>query len=53
MFCEGLYLYRLIANAFAPPKKLYCFYFFGWGKSVLAGDLLVLYLINILNANFP
>ncbi|XP_045169211.2 calcitonin gene-related peptide type 1 receptor-like isoform X1 [Mercenaria mercenaria] len=31
MFCEGLYLYRLIVNAFSPPKRLLPFYILGWG----------------------
>ncbi|XP_060581655.1 calcitonin gene-related peptide type 1 receptor-like [Ruditapes philippinarum] len=31
MFCEGLYLYRLIVNAFSPPKRLIPFYILGWG----------------------
>ncbi|WAQ94863.1 CALRL-like protein [Mya arenaria] len=31
MFCEGFYLYRLIANAFSPPKRLLCIYLAGWG----------------------
>ncbi|XP_052811143.1 calcitonin gene-related peptide type 1 receptor-like [Mya arenaria] len=35
MFCEGLYLYRLIVNAFSPPKRLVLFYVFGWGTPLL------------------
>ncbi|KAL4222520.1 hypothetical protein ACF0H5_018559 [Mactra antiquata] len=31
MFCEGFYLYRLISNAFSPPKRLILFYLAGWG----------------------
>ncbi|XP_060563733.1 calcitonin gene-related peptide type 1 receptor-like isoform X2 [Ruditapes philippinarum] len=35
MFCEGFYLYRLIANAFSPPKKLLFIYLAGWGIPLL------------------
>ncbi|XP_052811225.1 calcitonin gene-related peptide type 1 receptor-like [Mya arenaria] len=35
MFCEGLYLYRLIVNAFSPPKRLALFYILGWGTPML------------------
>ncbi|KAL8609392.1 hypothetical protein ACOMHN_019882 [Nucella lapillus] len=31
MFCEGLYLHRLISNAFRPPKSLILLYLAGWG----------------------
>ncbi|XP_053374642.1 calcitonin gene-related peptide type 1 receptor-like [Mercenaria mercenaria] len=31
MFCEGFYLYRLISNAFSPPKRLLFLYLAGWG----------------------
>ncbi|KAF8786488.1 Calcitonin gene-related peptide type 1 like protein [Argiope bruennichi] len=30
MFCEGFYLHKLIAAAFAEQKSLYMFYFIGW-----------------------
>ncbi|XP_060562719.1 calcitonin receptor-like [Ruditapes philippinarum] len=32
MFCEGLYLHRLIVNAFSPPKTLLPFYILGWAS---------------------
>ncbi|GFY73190.1 calcitonin gene-related peptide type 1 receptor [Trichonephila inaurata madagascariensis] len=32
MFCEGFYLHKLIAAAFAEQKSLYMFYFIGWSK---------------------
>jgi hypothetical protein len=32
MFCEGFYLHRLIAAAFAEQKSLLIFYLIGWGK---------------------
>lgn len=35
MFCEGFYLYRLIANAFSPPKRLLALYLVGWGMPLL------------------
>lgn len=31
MFCEGLYLHRLIVHAFSVPKTLLPYYIFGWG----------------------
>ncbi|WAQ94302.1 CALRL-like protein [Mya arenaria] len=30
MFCEGLYLHRLIVHAFSPPTTLIPYYVFGW-----------------------
>ncbi|XP_046397289.1 calcitonin gene-related peptide type 1 receptor-like isoform X2 [Ischnura elegans] len=35
MFCEGFYLHRLIAAAFAEQKSLILFYAIGWGFPVL------------------
>jgi len=32
MFCEGFYLHRLIAAAFAEQKSLLVFYLIGWGE---------------------
>ncbi|GFS55228.1 g_PROTEIN_RECEP_F2_4 domain-containing protein [Nephila pilipes] len=32
MFCEGFYLHKLIAAAFAEQKNLLMFYLIGWGK---------------------
>jgi len=32
MFCEGFYLRRLIANAFAEERNLMLFYVIGWGE---------------------
>lgn len=32
MFCEGFYLHKLIAAAFAEQKNLIMFYVIGWGK---------------------
>ncbi|KAF0305523.1 Calcitonin receptor [Amphibalanus amphitrite] len=31
-FCEGFYLHKLIASAFAEQKSLLVFYLIGWGK---------------------
>lgn len=31
MFCEGFYLHKLIAAAFAEERNLYKFYILGWG----------------------
>ena len=33
MFCEGFYLHKLIASAFAEQKSLCLFYIIGWGKA--------------------
>ena len=30
--CEGFYLHRLLASAFAEQKNLLLFYTIGWGK---------------------
>lgn len=35
MFCEGIYLFRLIVNAFSPPKRLLPLYIFGWGTPLV------------------
>lgn len=35
MFCEGLYLHKLVVNAFSPPKCLTLFYILGWGYPLL------------------
>jgi hypothetical protein len=32
MFCEGYYLHKLIASAFAEQKSLITFYVIGWGE---------------------
>ncbi|XP_023238645.1 F-box only protein 11-like [Centruroides sculpturatus] len=34
MFCEGLYLHRLIAAAFAEQESLVLFYVIGWGNRI-------------------
>ena len=39
MFCEGLYLHRLIVKAFTPPKRLLVFYILGWGEYWALHDL--------------
>ncbi|XP_052251958.1 calcitonin gene-related peptide type 1 receptor-like isoform X2 [Dreissena polymorpha] len=49
MFCEGLYLYRLIANAFSPPKKLILVYLSGWG--VPASYCLAYAIVRVVQAN--
>ncbi|XP_023219262.1 calcitonin gene-related peptide type 1 receptor-like isoform X1 [Centruroides sculpturatus] len=35
MFCEGFYLHRLIAAAFAEQKNIIKFYFIGWGFPII------------------
>ena len=32
MLCEGVYLHRLLVNAFHPPKSLAIFCVLGWGE---------------------
>jgi hypothetical protein len=32
MFCEGVYLHRLISTAFAEERSLILFYGIGWGE---------------------
>ncbi|KAL5007063.1 hypothetical protein ScPMuIL_015869 [Solemya velum] len=36
MFCEGVYLQRLIGNAFSPPKSLIPLYGVGWGFPLIS-----------------
>lgn len=49
MFCEGFYLYRLISNAFSPPKRLVFIYLAGWGVPfIYCGTYAV---IRIITAN--
>ncbi|XP_071451883.1 calcitonin gene-related peptide type 1 receptor-like [Hetaerina americana] len=39
MFCEGFYLHRLIAAAFAEQKSLIVFYAIGWGFPAIPAGL--------------
>nr|XP_022310772.1 calcitonin gene-related peptide type 1 receptor-like [Crassostrea virginica] len=39
MFCEGLYLQRLMSNAFSPPRSLVALYVLGWGVPLLSSSI--------------
>lgn len=49
MFCEGIYLYRLIVNAFSPPKRLLPYYVFGWGAPLIYTGAYAI--IRVIHAN--
>ena len=46
MFCEGFYLHRLIAAAFAEQKSFVIFYLLGWGEVLQIGRLTQVQKVN-------
>ncbi|ELT90620.1 hypothetical protein CAPTEDRAFT_170147 [Capitella teleta] len=47
MLCEGIYLHRLLVNAFHPPKSLAMFCVLGWGEhSVWLHLVLILFFFH-------
>jgi hypothetical protein len=50
MFCEGFYLHKLIAAAFAEQKSLLVFYLIGWLFPILPTCIYGVYRLNWANS---
>ncbi len=51
MFCEGFYLHKLIAAAFAEQKSLLVFYLLGWVFPILPTAIYTIYRAGWANSN--
>lgn len=55
MFCEGFYLHKLIAAAFAEQKNLIMFYIIGWSEykyKIFSFEITVLVSAKVINYSF-